>query len=173
MEQKKRILVLIILVFVLIVVWVSVLKPKKSIKNYKKGQISEKSFSDIDVKKIEENFEIIKRKFDEISEMEKLKLNKVFVLKDPLKAWLPEKNIEGKILKEEKKQEVQPPNFYISGIVYDEKKPYVIIDDEIKSEGEIIGNFIIQKIYEDRIVVKDEAENYFVLKFDYEKGEKK
>jgi hypothetical protein len=49
----------------------------------------------------------------------------------------------------------------------------VIINDEVKSEGEKVENFTIQKIYSDRIVVKDEFENYFVVKFDYEKGEKK
>jgi len=177
MEQKK-VLRFIILIFVLIIAWSFALKPKKvTVKSYDKNKIIGENSGEIDLRKIEENFETTKKKLDEITKIEKPKINKIFVLKDPLKPWLPEKKKEEKIIKEEVKEEkkIEPkqPDFYISGIVYDEKKPYVIINDEVKSEGERIGNFTIQKIYSDRIVVKDEFENYFVVKFDYEKGEKK
>jgi len=171
MEQKK-IIRLIVLILVLIIAWSFALRPKKiTVKNYEKNQIIEENLGEIDLRKIEENFETAKKKLEEISKLEKSIINKTFVLKDPLKPWLPEKK-EDKILKEEK-VEPQKPNFYISGIVYDEKKPYVVINDEVKCEGEKIGNFIIQKINSDKIVVKDEFENYFVVKFEYEKGEKK
>jgi len=177
MEQKK-ILRLIILIFVLIIAWTFSLKPRKvKVKNYKKIQTIEENLAEVDLRKIEENFETAKKKLNEISKIEKPEINKIFVLKDPLKPWLPEKKKEEKIIKEEakeeKKVEPQKPDFCISGIVYDEKKPYVIINDEVKGESERIGNFTIQKIYSDRIVVKDGFENYFVVKFDYEKGEKK
>jgi len=172
--EQKNVLRLIILIFVLIIAWSFALRPKKvTFKSYNKNQSTGENSGEIDLRKIEENFETTKKKLDEITKIEKPKINKIFVLKDPLRPWLPEKKKEEKIIKEEKKIEPKKPDFYISGIVYDEKKPYVIINDEVKSEGEKIENFTIQKIYSDRIVVKDEFENYFVVKFDYEKGEKK
>jgi len=172
--EQKNVLRLIILIFVLIIAWSFALKPKKvTFKSYDKNQSAGENSGEIDLRKIEENFEVARKRLDEISKIEKPKINKIFVLKDPLRPWLPEKKKEEKVVKEEKKVEPKKPDFYISGIVYDEKKPYVIINDEVKSEGEKIENFTIQKIYSDRIVVKDEFENYFVVKFDYEKGEKK
>ena len=170
--EKKKLVRLGFLILVLIIAWIFALKPKKIVvKNIEKKETYNESFGDIDLRKIEENFESAKKKLNEIEGIENLKIKKVYVLKDPLKVYLPEKKKEEKIIEE--KKEPKKPDFYISGIVYDEKIPYVIINDEVKKEGEKIGDFIIQKIYNDRIIVKDNDENIFVLNFNYEKGEKK
>ncbi len=170
--EKKKLVRLGFLILVLIIAWIFALKPKKIVvKNIEKKETYNESFGDIDLRKIEENFESAKKKLNEIEGIENLKIKKVYVLKDPLKVYLPEKKKEEKIIEE--KKEPKKPDFYISGIVYDEKIPYVIINDEVKKEGEKIGDFIIQKIYNDRIIVKDNDKNIFVLNFNYEKGEKK
>ncbi|MGC8976552.1 MAG: hypothetical protein ACP5OB_02900 [Candidatus Ratteibacteria bacterium] len=170
--EKKKLVRLGFLILVLIIAWIFALKPKKIVvKNIEKKETYNESFGDIDLRKIEEDFESTKKKLNEIEGIENLKIKKVYVLKDPLKVYLPEKKKEEKIIEE--KKEPKKPDFYISGIVYDEKIPYVIINDEVKKEGEKIGDFIIQKIYNDRIIVKDNDKNIFVLNFNYEKGEKK
>ncbi|MCM8785454.1 MAG: hypothetical protein NC827_01670 [Candidatus Omnitrophica bacterium] len=171
MEKKKITLAILILFFVF--TWGWQLKPKR-------GKISKKiddqnvivekeTIGGIDLREIENNFSEIKKKIDEfkLSKLEKIKITK-----DPLKEWVIKKGPEI-IVKEIEKKEPIKPDFKISGIVYDKKNPYVIINNEIKEEGEKISNFIIQKIYPEKIILKDEMENFFILDFEFEKGEKK
>lgn len=174
MERKKVLLLVLIVIF--IILWGWQLIPKKKINK----EIAEPLFEEkeiiagIDLRKIEENFSEIKKK---ISGFENNKIEKIVISKNPLKPWIIKKEPE-KIIKEEEKvkkeeeKEPEKPNFKILGIVYDNKKSYVVINDEVKGEGEMIGNFVIQKIYPDKIIVKDKDKNFFTLNFEFEKGEK-
>lgn len=174
MGRKKIFLLFLVLIFIFL--WGRQLIPRK--KNYKKMTeplIEEKeTIAGINIRKVEENISEIKKK---ISEFENnITLNEKFIIsKNPLKPWITKKEPE-KITKEEFvsiiKSEPQKPNFQISGIVYSDKKPYVIINNEVKEEGEKILDFIIQKIYPDKIILKDKDENFFTLDFNFEKGEK-
>ncbi|MFN4227962.1 MAG: hypothetical protein ACK4F0_07495 [Candidatus Ratteibacteria bacterium] len=173
MEKKKA--VLVILTLILVILWGWQLKPKKtkiSEKMNEQNIIEEKEIiGGIDLRQIENNFSEIRKKIDEfkLSKPEKIK-----ILKNPLKSYIIKKEENGKIIKEpEKPIKVEQPDFTISGIVYDEKKPYVILNDEIKQEGSKIGDFEILKIYPEKIILKDKNENFFTINFEFEKGEKK
>lgn len=168
MERKRVLLLVLIVIFVIL--WAWQLKPKKKInKQMIEPLVEEKEIiAGVDLRKIEENFSEIKKK---MGEFENNKIEKIVISKNPLKPWIIKKEPE-KIVKEEKKKEPEKPDFKILGIVYDNKKSYVVINDEVKEEGETIGNFVLQKIYPDKIIVKDKDENFFILNFELEKGEK-
>lgn len=174
MEQKK-VLRLIVLVFILIMAWTWALKPKKiKVENVesKKEMPVEKSVGGIDLRNIEENFSKVKKSLKEIRETFSHKVEKIEIRKDPLKPWIVKKKEEN-IVKEEKKVEPEKPDFFISGILYDRNKSFVIIGNEVKEEGENIGNFTIYKILPEKIIVKDKMGNFFEVFFTFEKGEKK
>ncbi|MCM8767457.1 MAG: hypothetical protein NC921_01565 [Candidatus Omnitrophica bacterium] len=174
MEKKKITLIVLIIIFVFL--WGWNLKPKK-VKKYEETNqqniIEEKEIiGGIDLRKIENNFSEIRKKIDELKVNKPEKIN---ILKNPLKSWIVKKEVEKIIKKEEQIKEeqikIEKPDFKISGIVYDKEKPYVILNNEIKEEGNEIGNFIIQKIYPEKIILKDKNENFFTINFDFEKGE--
>ncbi|MCM8804800.1 MAG: hypothetical protein NC833_06065 [Candidatus Omnitrophica bacterium] len=171
MERKKILLLFLTLIFILSWGWQLILKKKRD-KKMTEPLVEEKEIIwGIDLRKIEENFSEVKKKMDEFENNINFKRGKITISKNPLRPYLIKKQPE-KIIKEEEKKQPEKPNFKILGIVYDNKKPYVVINDEVKEEGEMIGNFVLQKIYPDKIVVKDKDENFFTLNFEFEKGEK-
>lgn len=169
MERKKILLIFLIIIFILVWGWQLKPKKKKINKNILEETIVEKEIiGGIDLKKIEENYSEIKKKITEFENNINSKKEKVVISKNPLKAWIVKKEYK----KEEEIEVKKQPDFKVSGIVYDKKRPYVIIDGEVKEEGDEISGFIIQKIYSEKIVLKDKYGNFFTLNFEYEKGGK-
>ncbi|MCM8807224.1 MAG: hypothetical protein NC926_04620 [Candidatus Omnitrophica bacterium] len=163
MERKK--LTLLVLTIVLILLWAWQLKPKKKKINIEPVIEEKEIIAGINLREIEENFSEIKKKIVEIENINKANIGKITIQKNPLKPWILRKE---SLTKEEK--EPEKPNFKISGIVQGSKKSYVIIDNEVKEEGETIGNFIIFKIYPEKVILKDMTGNFFTLNFEFEQG---
>ncbi|MCX7917342.1 MAG: hypothetical protein N2589_04365 [bacterium] len=176
MEKQKIIFIVALIVF--IISWGWQLRPKKLIeKKVRETEIEERGvIGGVDIRKIEENFYNIRKKVEEFETGSALKEKKITLLKNPLKSWIIKK--EEKIIEKPKeeivvkpKETFEKPNFKISGIVYDKEQPYVIINNEVKKQGEEIGDFIIEKILEEKIILRDNDGNFFTLIFAYEKGE--
>ncbi len=51
-------------------------------------------------------------------------------------------------------EKVAIPEFDVSGIIFDSKAPTAIIGNEVKGEGEFIGEYQVYKIMEDKVLIK-------------------
>lgn len=174
--ERKKIIRVGILFLILIIAWVWALRPKKIVvKNTdeKKIEVSEdiEIFGGIDLRKMEEKFLQSKNKLEEIEKTKDLKFQVSKILRNPLKPWL-KKKVEEKQPVQETIIKQSPPDFKVTGILYDNKKPLAVIDNEVKEEGERISKFIIKKIEPEGVIVEDEMGNSYKLKIEYEKGEK-
>ncbi|HOM27676.1 MAG TPA: hypothetical protein PKV21_09280, partial [bacterium] len=140
--KNKNVLKLVILILILLIItgWQFKPKQKKMSKKENEGIFEEKEMiGGIDLRKIEENFKSIQNKIMQMENKDKieLKYEKSKPLKNPLKSWLIKKESEKTVIpeiQEEKpisiiKSEPKKPDFKISGIVYDKKISYVIIND--------------------------------------------
>jgi len=48
----------------------------------------------------------------------------------------------------------------LSGILYDEKRPLAIINEQVVAEGDMLGNKQVIKISQDEVILRDEEKEY-------------
>ena len=164
-EEKKRILKIGILVILLFVIFFSTLTLKGKENASAEGQKNKEKRLSVVLQEAEEHFAEVKKRTQDIDNMKKTpELN--LVRKDPfnpIKRKIDVEKVE-KIIREEEKKEI---TFLISGIVYDEQKPMVIIGDNVKCEGEYIEEYQIYKIFPDSILLKN-GNDFYELKMNFE-----
>jgi len=176
-EGKKKILRSGIFIVLLSIIFFSGLKEKENV-NAEEQKTKEEKL-DINLKQAEEHFTGIKKTTKNIEEMKKIPELKI-TKKDPftpIKRKIDIKNPD-KIIKDEEENGSSTERniekeikFVVSGIIYDEQKPIVIIDDNVKSEGEYIDDYQIYKISPDSVLLKD-GNNFYQIKINFEEKTK-
>lgn len=74
---------------------------------------------------------------------------------------------ERKKMQEQEREEAgRYMDFNLSSIIYSPKRSYVVIDGEIRQEGDIIGNYRILQIEPEAVILKDFLEKEYVLKLE-------
>ncbi|MCM8820845.1 MAG: hypothetical protein NC932_02715 [Candidatus Omnitrophica bacterium] len=106
--------------------------------------------SNIDVNRIESDIKKLKKKVEETEN--NTGSSGVRLKKDPFATLIiPEQR--SPIVKEDEKEKVLP-DIVLFGIVSDGNKSLAIIGDEVKREGEFIGECEIYKIREENVLIK-------------------
>ncbi|MBN1445315.1 MAG: hypothetical protein JW957_04320 [Candidatus Omnitrophica bacterium] len=105
----------------------------------------------LDITKVEENLHQLKKKLDVLPAAE-IRRN-AGPKKDPFVSLIPPpstvQETEGEPAHEEK-----TPELIVSGIIFDGKSPVAIIGDEVKGEGELVGEYEVYKVMEDKVIIK-------------------
>ncbi|MCD6221003.1 hypothetical protein J7K25_02450, partial [bacterium] len=78
-----------------------------------------------------------------------------------------EKIKKKKVIKKKKEVFIEP-EFNLSGIVYDDKKPIVILNSKVVEEKKYLGEYQIYKIFPEKVIIKYKN-RYFVIS-PYKKG---
>jgi len=155
MNERRKVIVLVILSIILVISWIIVLKPTKKKKNRIKINISmdeniseEPVFGGINIREVERSISEVKDKIEEISKR-KGKSIRISLRRNPFYPLVKKKEPE----KKEKKEEEIIPDFVISGILYDEEKPMAIINDKVVSEGDFIFGWEVVDIEKGSVLI--------------------
>jgi len=150
---KKQLLISILLLCVIFLLGLSVISCSETITSRKKKTTPQ----GLDVKKIENNLQKMKKSLADFPDGPRYQ--KTNLTRDPFISPVDEKKIHLKsILKTPTDQPVEEtiiptPNVHISGVICGNIS-MAIIDDEVKTEGEFLGEWQVYKIEQDCVLIK-------------------
>jgi hypothetical protein len=164
MEQKdtKKIIILGILILIIVPIWIRALKPrgKRIASAPRTAALEGSSPSQAVTPSITNDTEPMKKvapmKIDIPQDNEKEKVQKKRMAlpwsRDPFVA-------QGKL---KKKGPSAPTTLHLSGIMWDEKKPAAIINDNIVSAGDEVQGKKIIKIEKDKVILQEDGQEYIL-----------
>jgi hypothetical protein len=106
----------------------------------------------LDITKVEENLNQLKKKLDIMPVAESIR--NAGTKKDPFVSLIPPQKIAAQESESGAVHEEKTPEFIVSGIIFNGESTIAIIDDEVKKEGEYIGEYEVYRIMEDKVLIK-------------------
>jgi len=124
-----------------------------------------KEFEDFNIREVTENISKVKKTLDALNlNPSSLKIN---IERDPFiplleKVKKEKEKTKKKVITKKKKEVFIEPEFNLSGIIYDDKKPIVILNNKVVEEKTYIGEYQIYKIFPEKVIIKYKN-RYFVI----------
>jgi hypothetical protein len=117
---------------------------------------------DISIESVEDKLNRLKKSMNSLQY--DTKCSDVSIKRDPFVSLIPDKKDGSNLKTTPKEEKIVRPDFSISGIIFNGRSSLAIIGDEVKQEGESIGEFEVYRIEKDRVFVRD-GKNMFTLLF--------
>ncbi|HOL66751.1 MAG TPA: SPOR domain-containing protein, partial [bacterium] len=172
-EQKKKLVLMGVLLVVLIISWTVVLSPKKKSGKAVPGKLPENITSQAAAPPLQNNFNLseVERTMKEaraaLTAVEETETGGKGADwgKNPFSPWGPPARSVSPVMTHSILKETRPglPTFTLSGIIYDRARPLAIINEQVCTESERLEGYQVYRIYPDRVVLKS-SEHTLVLK---------